>query len=140
MTPVLPTGVRFNEVAPWELYDWSLSGTVSAADRYFELINWSAAPADISGYTVDNGYAVFYTFPPGTTIGPYSRKVFLAEDTLPIYANGDLTLYDRNDAFVTWVVYYGNPGPGYCYQAQPDGSSLFAWTPPEACSPGLPNP
>jgi len=136
-TPVYAAGVRFNEVSPSELYDWSLSGTVSAADRYFELINWSATTANISGWSVGNGVDL-YTFPPGTTIGPYARKVFLAEDTVSIGA--ELTLYNSTLAFVDESLHGSAPDVGYCYSASPDGSGSFAWVAPENCTPGQPNP
>lgn len=139
-TPSYTAGVRFNEVSPSELYDWSLSGAVSPADRYFELINWAATPADISGYKVDNGMAI-YTFPTGTTIGPYAHKVFLAEDTVPIPAGpAILEFRTAGGATLADVTYSTAPGAGYCYAASPDGSGSFTWVAPELCSPGQPNP
>ncbi len=136
-TPVYAAGVRFNEVSPSELYDWSLSGTVSAADRYFELINWAATTANISGCTIGNGTDT-YAFPTGTTLTAYARKVFLAEDTVHIPDNGTLTLAGTGCS--ASVVYTAAPDTGQCYSASPDGSGSFAWVAPENCTPGQPNP
>lgn len=142
LTPVLPAGLRFNEVSPSELYDWSLSGSVTPADRYFELINWSGTEADISGWMLyDSVGTILYTFPPGTTIGPYARKVFLAEDVIALPSSGGLfDLYDDSGGFQDTLYYPAVPDTGYCYSASPDGSGSFAWVAPENCTPGQPNP
>lgn len=130
-TPNYPVGVRFNEISPNEFYDWNLSGDVSASDRFFELINWQAAAADISGWTLSNG-GTTYTIPDGVIIQPRERLVFLAEDVFHIPASGTLTLSEG--AIVRSSQSYGAQSAGRCYAAQPDGSST--WVSNVTCTPG----
>lgn len=132
-TPSYAAGVRFNEVSPAELYDWGLSGDVSAADRYFELINWATTETDISGWTVNNGATTFTL--PDVTIPPFGHTVFLAEDTLHIPAAGTLTL--KQGATTKSTVTYTAQTAGLCYAAMPDGAAT--WVANVACTPGRTN-
>lgn len=133
-TAVYTAGVRLNEIGPAEGVDWTLDGFISPADRFFELVNWTAAPVDLGGWSVAVG-AQTYAFPAGTLLTPHGHKVFLAEDTLFLPSAGTLTLLQG--ATVKSAVTYPAQTAGLCYGAHPDAAAT--WYSGLICTPGRAN-
>lgn len=131
-TPAI--GVRFNEVSPNSALDWNLDGSVTAADNWFELINWTASATSLAGWQIGNG-SVTRTLPP-VFLPAYNMYVLLAENTLPIPASGTLTLYNAQATPVATVTYSAQQS-GKCYAAIPNGSAT--WQDNRTCTPGRAN-
>ena len=134
-TPSYPAGVRFNEVSPSDYYDWNLSGNVSPADRWYELVNWQSSAQQMGGWQIGNG-ASLYTFPYFEPIPAYGRRAFLAEDTVLVPVTGTLTLYNALSIEQDSVT-YGTQADGLCYAAIPDASTT--WDDDQICTPGRQN-
>jgi len=134
-TPTPVSGLLFSEVNTQPAQDYNLSGNINEADRWFELINWTGTSVNIMGYRLTNGGNTFY-FTANTTIPAWSRRVFSAEDTLPIATDGTFALYNRTNALVDDLTYTTYPA-NECIGTWPDGSN---GTYGEAyCTPAQPN-
>jgi hypothetical protein len=134
-TPSYLAGVRFNEISPTDYYDWNLSGNVSPADRWYEIINWQTTAQQMAGWQIGNGTDL-YTFPTFDAIAPGARRAFLAEDTLTVPVSGTLTLYNALGVEQDSVIYMTQVD-GLCYATQPDGSA--SWSSDQECTPGRTN-
>ncbi|WP_374689747.1 CotH kinase family protein, partial [Promineifilum sp.] len=66
-----------------ELHYRPAAPQTEAANEFIEIYNADAAPADLSGYTIE---AVSFTFPAGATIAPGDYIVVAAESADPAYA------------------------------------------------------
>ncbi|MFL2623582.1 MAG: lamin tail domain-containing protein [Flavobacteriaceae bacterium] len=88
--------------------DANNDGTISTSqDEFFELYNNSGETLDISGYTMEDFFAIRHTFPAGTTMQPNEFLVVFSGGTLDdfsgnaqIASSGALGLNNSSD-FVT---------------------------------------
>ncbi|MBN2722568.1 MAG: lamin tail domain-containing protein [Deltaproteobacteria bacterium] len=128
-----------------------------ADDEFVELVNTSVESADISGWTLSDGYMVRFVFPEGTVVSPMQPIVIfgggeisefnLPENALIFVAQGGLGLNNTGDT-VTLADDRSNPMDSYSYGTEggndrslvrsedANGSSSFIPHSPSLFSPG----
>lgn len=130
-------GLRINEIAPNANRDYNLSGSISSADRWFEVRNGNPVPVNMAGYSIVNGSGTEYVFPnTGSLIPANGFRVVLAEDSLPIADADTLTLKLPNGGTIMSVTWPAQSSD-LCYAAVPDGGASY--TSGRTCTPGSAN-
>jgi endonuclease YncB( thermonuclease family) len=120
--------------APAAVRTWVVSDPIGddAGNEYMVVKNDSAAPLDVSGWTVRDSSLTTFTFPAGTTIGARDHlRVFTGSGAPGTPTARDFHFNGPSQMFVNWdptagyfhgdAAYVYDPQPGYAY------GNLRAW-------------
>ncbi len=137
-TPTPVYGLHISEIANNPMHDWNLSGSVNAADRWFEVTNWTGSPVNLKGYLIQINAMTMHQVSGNAVIPAYGRRVFTSE-TLGGNMISDAGTLRISDTYFTLVasLTYGVYTNTECVGTRPEGSEIIYAEP--YCTPGQPN-